>query len=143
MPLNAYLDALDNVTTTGRFFVDLARRLGPGTVVAGEDATRLAHAFGLPVPPDLAGATIETMEEGHKGKHAEHAAARAPGGPIQIVVTYPPVVPPEPVPLKFKKCFQVCKTVGGAKVCAEVCVDIDVGLGGVHGSITATVSVTF
>jgi hypothetical protein len=140
---------LDNVVSTGRFFADLAQRLGPGTVVGGEDATCLARAFGMAIPPELVGANIETMGEGHNGhngKHAETAlAARANGRP-QVVVTYPPMPPTNgdgTAELKFKKCFQVCKNVGSAKVCAEVCVDIDVGLGGVHGSITATVSVAF
>ena len=146
MPLSPYFDALDNVVTTGRFFVALSQRLGQGTVVAGEDATCLARAFGLTIPPDLAGATIDTMEETRPGKHATHAAeSRHRGGPIEIVVVYPPEVTPDggPVELKFKKCFKVCKKVGGATVCAEVCVDIDIGLGGVSGEITATVTVKF
>ena len=144
MALNAHFDALDNVVTTGRFFVDLTRRLGPGTVVAGEDAIRLAHAFGLHVPHSLAGATIETTHERHEEMHLAQAAGTRPAGPgTQVVVVYPPEDVPDPVAMKFKKCFQVCGTVAGAKVCAQVCVDISISLGGVHGTFNGSVSVTF
>jgi hypothetical protein len=143
MPLIAYLDALDNVASTGRFFVALTKRLGAGPVIAGEDATQLARAFGLTIPPHLEGATIKTMEEPKDAAPATELCAE--GGPIHIVVTYPPVIEPDagPAEMRFKKCFKVCQSVGGGKVCATVCVDITVGLSGVHGNITGTVSVSF
>ncbi len=143
MPLNAFYDGLDNITRAGRFFVALTERLGEGTVVAGEDATRLAHAFGIPIPPELEGSSIETMED--KTVTEQATERRAEPTPLKIVVYYPPVSTPGSgqAEMKFKKCFKVCNKVAGATVCAEVCVDIDIGLKGVHGSITATESVSF
>ena len=78
MALNAHFDALDNVLTKGRFFVDLTRRLGPGTVVAG--GTRLAHALGLHVPLSLAGANIKTTHQRHEERHLAQAPEGGPPG---------------------------------------------------------------
>ncbi|SRR5258708_40138819 len=143
MPLNALFDGLDNIANAGRFFVALTERLGDGTLVADEDATQLARALGVPIPAELAGVSIVSLgESGDADRKAGPCAARSP---LRIVVTYPPVVTPSSGEIEktFKKCFRVCQTVGGAKVCAEVCVDIHIGFSGVGGTISASVSVAF
>ncbi|KQV81746.1 hypothetical protein [Rhizobium sp. Root1220] len=144
MPLNLFLDSMDTFAKTGRFFVELTERIGDGKLVGDEDVTHLARAFGLKVPSELAGASIVSLEEGHEEKEAEER--KESPGRLRMAVTYPPVVVPPDSGVsekKFKKCFKVCQTVGGAKICAEVCVNIDIGFGGVSGKITATVSVAF
>lgn len=146
MPLIAFFDGLDNITSAGRFFVDLTARLGDGELEAGENATRLARTLGVTIPSELAGASIVSLGNGKvaelgTGPSAERARPR-------IVIHYPPVPDPCPgqpgqVERKFKKCWTVCKGVGPATVCATVCVDITIGLSGIGGKITATVSVDF
>jgi hypothetical protein len=152
MAINAFFDGLDNATTAGKFFVALTGRLGEGTVIGGEDATHLAKAFGIAIPASLEGASIDTMAEATEHGKApdseatehERESSRLDTVPLTIVISYPPTVTdPPPKELKFKKCFKVCQTVAGAKVCAQVCVDINVGLKGVSGKISETVSVTF
>lgn len=144
MPLNLFLDSMDTFANTGRFFVELTERIGDGKLVGDEDVTHLARAFGLKVPAELTGASIVSLEEGHETEEA--TGRKDEPGRLRMIVTYPPVIlPPDSgvVEKKFKKCFKVCQTVGGAKICAEVCVNIDIGFGGIGGKITATVSVAF
>lgn len=143
MALNALFDGLDNVVSAGRFFVALTERLGDGTLTADEDAIRLSRVLGVPLPPELAGASIVSLDK-CKADERE-AVARAELAPTRIVITYPDIVHPGSgqTEKKFKKCFNVCQTVGGVKICAEVCVDISIGFSGISGKISATVSVSF
>jgi hypothetical protein len=72
------------------------------------------------------------------------AERRVERGPLRMVLTYPPFNPgPGQVEMTFKRCFTVCRTYGGAKICATVCVNIHGGLSGFGGKVTATVSVEF
>ncbi|WP_040680753.1 hypothetical protein [Rhizobium favelukesii] len=117
MPLNLFLDGMDTVANTGRFFVELTERIGDGKLVGDEDVTHLARAFGLKIPSDLVGASIVSLEEGHDAEQATERKDEP--GRLRMVVTYPPVVvPPDSgvVEKKFKKCLKVCQTVGGAKL---------------------------
>jgi hypothetical protein len=141
MPMNAFFDGVDNFTRSGKYFVALTQRLGDGKVVAGEDATLLGHAFGISVPPELEGASIETMEDSNVAGEAIERGAE--GAPLRVVVIYPPESTSDTAEFKINKCFKVCQTVAGAKVCAEVCVNIHAGLSGVGGSVSATVSASF
>ena len=136
MRQDEFFEGLDDAAETGRFFVALAERLRD-QARGEEDLAHVAHALRLPLPRELRGATIETIEDGRSSIEAADLTS--------IVITYPPIPTPDPptVELSFKKCFRVCKKVSGATVCAEVCVDIDVSLDGVHGSVKATVTVHF
>ena len=143
MSLNHFFNGIDSVEKTGRFFVALAERLGDGTLDANDDALRLARVLGVPLPPELMDASISSSDEtrpDEKGK-----LARAESGSPRILIIYSDIDHPGSgqTELKFKKCFKVCQTVAGAKICAEVCIDIHIGLSGAGGKLTATVSVTF
>ena len=138
---------LDNLAETGRFFVALAQRLDddPGVMrrlrvrKGAETAlTELSHALWLPVPPELRDATIEILDD-------DHEISKAPGR-TTVVIDYPPVLIPEQGPQQraaFKKCATVCGTVSGVKVCATICVSVSVGLSGIHGSVSATLTASF
>ncbi|WP_146073520.1 hypothetical protein [Amycolatopsis sp. CA-126428] len=127
---------LDNFADAGRFFVAVTERL-QGAKVKEKDAQQLAHALRLPIPSGLKGASIEVLKD-------DHAIANSTDR-TTVVISYPPVPTrgPEVDVQEFKKCFTVCKGVGNAKICATVCVDISVGMSGVHGSINASVSLAF
>jgi hypothetical protein len=149
MSVNAiFIDGLDQVEKAGRFFVDLTQRLADGELEADEDMTRLAKILGIPIPAELAGASIVSLGKREADENAKEGCAEC-NQSSRIVIHYPPTDTPGPLPgsgqseRTFKKCFKVCKTVGGAKVCAEVCVNISIGLSGIGGKITATVSVQF
>jgi hypothetical protein len=155
MPLNAFFDGLDSLASAGRFFVDVTQRLADGKLERNEDINRLSRTLGITVPPELTGSTIRALGDAEDVKiekekpdeqHGEQKQERVvEKGLPQIIIKYPP----EPytgsgqIEKKFKKCFEVCQSVGKAKVCFTVCVEIDVGLGGVHGSVSATVTVKF
>ena len=144
MSLNPFFDGLENTTNAGSFFVALTERLGSdGSHVAGDDLVQLARVLGIPVPPELAGASI-VSSEGSKLSEEAKCSCSDRASP-RVVITYPPVVTPGSGQTEktFSKCFKVCQTVAGAKVCAEVCVDIHIGFSGIGGNITATVSVAF
>lgn len=138
------LDSFSSATETGRYFVALADRTREGrfadewTKPSGEkDAATLAHNLLLSLPLDLRGASIEILEDGH---------VIAPDTKRTLtVVTYPPVLTSgsDTAELGFSRCFKVCTVVQGAKVCGEVCVNVDVGFSGISGSVSATVSVSF
>jgi hypothetical protein len=142
MSENTLFDGLDNVANAGRFFVALTERLGDGTLTAGEDAARIAQALVVPLPPELADFSIVALEE---SKADEPETARAQLAQTRIVITYPEVPYPGSgqVERTFSRCFQACTTVKGAKVCVKVCVKINIGLSGIGGAISATVSVAF
>jgi len=143
MPLNAFFDGLDNVTAAGQFFVELAQRLGEGKVAAGEDAVRLAEAFGIGLPAELERASIATTDA-PSDCECDSALAETEKPRTRVVITYPPAdAGPGQADMTIKKCFTVCKTTMGVKVCATVCVNITVGVGGLSGKITATVSAQF
>jgi hypothetical protein len=143
MPLNAFFDGMDNVTTAGQFFVALTQRLGEGKVLTGEDALRLAEAFGIELPAELEGVSIATTDEA-KDCECDSALTETEKPRTRVVITYPPVDGgPGKSDATINKCFTVCKTTMGVKVCAKVCVNITVGLGGISGKITATVSPEF
>lgn len=137
MSLNAFFNGVDSVERSGRFFVEMTRRLGDGEIDPGDDVTRLSRTLGIALPSELAGASIVSMASDEVAR-----LATQPG--TEILVSYPPeTCPPGQVEKTFKRCFQVCKTVSGAKICAKVCVEINVGLSGVSGEVNATVSVKF
>jgi hypothetical protein len=143
MSLNALFDSLDNIEKAAKFFVDLTERLGDGELDAGEEVMRLSRSLGVPYPPELAGASIVSLGSGEITKLATEPTAERSSP--QIVIYYPPVFNPcqGQIEKTIRKCFKVCQSVGGAKVCAEVCVNINIGLSGIGGKITATVSVAF
>jgi hypothetical protein len=131
-----FFEEMDNFAETGRFFVALTERLRDRRVTE-TDASRLAHTLRLPLPRALKDVSIEMVEDTDQiARATDHTT---------VVITYPPVRVPaeEAKALKVKKCFKFCKPIAGGKICAEVCVDIDVSFGGVHGNITANVSVSF
>ena len=141
---NAFFYGIDNVASAGQFFVALAQRVGEGPLADGEDMATLARAFRLPIPPELAAASIVSIEDGRELDRA----ALVRDTPVRIVITYPPTdggTKPDggPQATAFQKCFEVCQSVKGAKICAKVCVNVKVGLDGVSGSVEAPVSVAF
>ena len=140
---NTFFYGLDNIANAGEFFVALTRRLEDHKLTVGEDVTPRLREFGLQIPPELADVSIVSVDErsAPEREHRLHDAAE----PLEMVLTYPSLdySGPGAVERKFQKCWNVCQTVGGAKICAKVCITIDIGLGGIHGDITGTVTVKF
>lgn len=143
MSMNVFFDGLDNAGKVGKFFVDITERLGDGEIKAGEDVTRLSRILGIPIPSELADTSIIFSGNGEVTEPAKELFTKRTSP--QIIISYPPVFNSNlgQEERKFKRCFKVCQTVAGGKICAEVCVEIDISLSGIGGEIKASVSVVF
>lgn len=138
MALNPLFSSVDELTEVGRFFVAITRRLEDCRLTPGDDVHRLARALGIPVPCGLANTTIEVLRDTEIGEDRD----------LTVITVKYPVEPggdsPGPViEKKFQKCFKSCQKIAGATVCAKVCISIDIGLGGISGDLSATVTVKF
>ena len=113
MALNPFFSGLDSTVSAGKFFADLTLRLADGTLAPGEDAVQLSRSLGVPIPAELAGASIVSLggrhDVGRSGRLRARSASR------QIVIVYPPVAHPGfgQEKLTVKKCWNVCQTVAG------------------------------
>jgi hypothetical protein len=103
-------------------------------VKPGTDVKELARAIGIPIPESLAGGSITASDR------AEEAARGR-----SIVVRYgdgDPKPPEEPGTIAKQKCFKVCKGVGPAKVCFNICVSCSLAKLSCEVTITITVVVS-